>query len=72
MKKVISIADETTLRSLNNPKHPVKPWLSDCKYAIEKGDGHFIAAEKKWCGHFSADIIGQFSAVYLYDYVRIT
>jgi hypothetical protein len=27
--------------------------------------------KKKWCGHFSADIIGQFSAVYLYDYVRI-
>jgi hypothetical protein len=31
------------------------------------GDGHFSAAEENWCGHFSADIIGQFGAVYLYD-----
>ena len=36
------------------------------------GDGHFNAVEKNWCGHFSSDIIEQFSAIYLYDYVRMS
>ena len=36
------------------------------------GDGHFNAVEKNWCEHFSSDIIEQFSAIYLYDYVRMS
>jgi len=35
-------------------------------------DGHFNTVEKNWCGHFSSDIIEQFSAIYLYDYVRMS
>lgn len=30
------------------------------------GDGHLAQREKKWCGHFSANIIGQFSDFNMY------
>ena len=33
--------------------------------------GQFSTSEKNWCGHLSADIIRQFSTVYLYNYVRM-